>query len=390
MPMGVDLSGQVYAAYQKALARARSRRQKGRYADAAASYRECASHLDRYVRYLSSPALVKTWQAKAQEYRQLAEKLESGKFAPPTPEEGGETAPEAYEDAVSNLVHKSTVTWADIAGLEDTKDEIRTAYVMAIIQKPAGVVVEGWRNILFYGPPGTGKTMLAAATSSSLEATFFNVRVSDLLSKYFGESAKLVSALYTAARENAPAVVFLDEIESLTPPRDAAQSGAETRIISTFLAELDGLAQKKDPRLVLTIAATNIPWAMDPAILSRFEKKIYVPLPDKAARQRLFELEIPGKGHRSAVPAAELAERTAGCNGRQISRLCKEAIKEMVQRMNPGVGDLASKSPEELSSAMLQVGTISRQEWEAALAHVVPETSAEHLRRFEQWRRALD
>jgi SpoVK/Ycf46/Vps4 family AAA+-type ATPase len=116
------------------------------------------------------------------------------------------------------------------------------------------------------GPPGTGKTLLAAATAGNLEATFFNVKVSSLLSKYFGESTKLISALYSVARRLSPAVIFLDEFESLTPSRGSGESGSERRIVSTLLAELDGLQGKDDDSFVMTICATNLPWLLDLAI----------------------------------------------------------------------------------------------------------------------------
>jgi katanin p60 ATPase-containing subunit A1 len=187
---------------------------------------------------------------------------------------------------VLSLIHKSDVQWGDIGGLEDTKDSIKSAYALALAQKPAGVQVSSWRNLLMYGPPGTGKTLLAAATAGNLEATFFNVKVSSLLSKYFGESTKLISALFSVARRLSPAVIFLDEFESLTPVRGSGESGAERRIVSTLLAELDGLQAKDDTGFVLTICATNLPWLLDLAILSRFQRRIYVPLPDPDARRR--------------------------------------------------------------------------------------------------------
>lgn len=391
MSSGIDLSGQVFAAYEKALARARLRQQQNKLDEAAAAYRQCASYLEQYIRYVRSPDLRQRWQDKAEQYRRLAAQMEQGSFAAPRSEEGmGDASPEAYEEAITALIHHSPVTWNDIAGLEETKREIKAAYGLALARKPEGVHVEGWRNILFYGPPGTGKTLLAAATSNGLEATFFNVRVSDLLSKYFGESTKLISALFSVARREAPSVIFLDEIESLTPPRDSAQGGPETRIISTFLAEMDGLAQKKDPRLVLTIAATNVPWLMDKAILSRFEKKIFIPLPDEAARRHLLELEITHKGHRSTVPLAELVQRTAGYSGREIAQLCKEAIKEMIQRENPAIEGVVDQGREAVADYELQVRPLTRRDWDTALGRILPQTSKKDIERFETWRRDLD
>ncbi len=388
--MPVDLSGQMYTAYQQALARAKVRFQEGRYAEAAAAYRQCAHHLERYASYLRSAEARARWRKKAQEYRQLAEKIEAGEFAVPTvASEGGASPTDNYEEAVMGLIHKANVTWDDIAGLEETKQEIKAAYGLALARKPAGVHLDAWRNILFYGPPGTGKTLLAAATSNGLDATFFSVKVSDLLSKYFGESTKLISALYSVARRLAPSVVFLDEFEALSPPRDGTQSGAEARIVSTFLAELDGLARKGDNTFVLTIAATNVPWLIDKAILSRFEKLIYIPLPDAPARRRILEIEVKRKGHRTEVPYRELVARTEGYSGREISQLAREAIKEMVKRMNPDLAKVVDRGREAVSNYTVRVGPISKEDWEKAFSRVMRRTTAADLRRFEEWRRHL-
>lgn len=390
--MPVDLSGQAYTAYQQALARAKMRFQEGRYGEAAAAYRQCAHHLERYASYLRNAEARARWRRKAQEYRQLAEKIEAGDFAVPTVTgESGSTAVTSadYEEAVLGLIQKANVTWKDIAGLEDTVREIKAAYGLALAQKPRGVHLEGWRNILFYGPPGTGKTLLAAATSNELDATFFNVKVSDLLSKYFGESTKLISALYRVARARAPAVVFLDEFEALSPPRDSTQSGAEARIVATFLAELDGLAQKGDTRFVLTIAATNVPWMIDKAILSRFEKLIYIPLPDEQARRRILELHIKRKGHRTAVPYDELVRRTEGYSGREIAQLAREAIKEMITRVNPDLVDVVDRGREAVSRYTVRVAPITKEDWERAFRRVLKRTTAEDIRRFEEWRNHL-
>jgi len=386
--MPVDLSGQIFAAYERALALAKSRLARGAYLEAAAAYRECAHHLERYASYAHSSAAKARWLKKAEGYRTLASQIEEGKFVVPAAESPAPA--EDYEGAIAGLIHKATVCWEDIGGLEETKQEIKAAYGLTLARKPQGVTLEGWRNILFYGPPGTGKTLLAAATSHSLDATFFNVTVSDLLSKYFGESTKLISALYDSARRLAPAVVFLDEFEALSPPRDGTQSGAEARIVSTFLAELDGLAQKGETPYVLTIAATNTPWLIDRAILSRFEKKIYIPLPDTPARQRILEIHLQEKGHHTQVPYNELVERTDGYSGREIAQLCKEAIKQMVERVNPDLAAVVDQGREAAAQYELQVQPIQRIEWEVAFARVRPQTTAVELERFKTWQAGLE
>lgn len=242
--------------------------------------------------------------------------------------------------------------------------------------------------MLLYGPPGTGKTLLAAAASSQLEATFFNASVSALLSKYFGESSKLIAALYTVARRHSPAVVFLDELDALTPKRGSGEVGAERRMLSTLLAELDGLASKAEEPYVLTIGATNTPWDMDAAVLSRFEKKLYVPLPDLEARQAILRVHLQGKGYESEVSCAELAERTAGCSGRELERVCTEAVDCMIQHMNPNLAEVAQGGLTAAKNYQVKVRPLTRADFDAILRDYHPETTPETLRRFTDWQRS--
>ena len=288
------------------------------------------------------------------------------------------------------LIHRSTVKWDDIGGLEATKREIKAAYGLALARKPEGVKLSGWRNILFYGPPGTGKTLLAAATSNGLDATFFSVKVSDILSKYFGESSKLLGALYSAARRVSPSVVFLDEFESITPQRGNDDSGAERRMVSALLPELDGLATKDSSSYVLTIAATNLPWLIDKAILSRFEKKIFIPLPDEAAREAILKLQLEKRGHKSEVPYADLVKRTNGFSGREIERLCKEAVGQMTRRANPDLDKQVDQGREAIANYQIRILPLNDEDFKVAFEHVQPEVTAADLERYDQWRQKAE
>jgi len=286
---------------------------------------------------------------------------------------------------VLTLIHKSDVRWQDIGGLEDTKDSIKSAYALALAKKPAGVQVSSWRNLLLYGPPGTGKTLLAAATAGNLEATFFNVKVSSLLSKYFGESTKLISALYSVARRLSPAVIFLDEFESLTPARGSGESGAKRRIVSTLLAELDGLQAKDESGFVLTISATNLPWLLDLAILSRFHRRIYVPLPDEAARNAILDIHLTRRGHTTKIPITELVRRTEGFAGREVEQLCLIAINAMIRRANPSLLKMVDKGLTSISEYELKVQPIAEEDFAQGFAQIRPVSDQLLLTRYERW-----
>ena len=390
--MPVDLSGSIYSEYQRTLKRAQKLVEGGQTADAAEAYRQAARLMKQYATYAADPGTRGDRLKKAEAHAALADKIAAGRVAARAPVIDANHAAGAddYEDAVTALIYESPVTWDDIGGLEETKREIKAAYGLSLARKPQGVKLRGWRNLLFYGPPGTGKTLLAAATSNGLDATFFNVKVSDVLSKYFGESTKLISALFAAARERAPAVIFLDEFESLIPQRGGGESGVERRIISTLLAELDGLAQKGDDRYVLTIAATNLPWLIDKAMLSRFEKKVYIPLPDAAARRAILGLQIERQGYRSAIDLDALTDRAAGYSGREIERLCKEAINHMVTRANPQLISVVDQGREAVEAYQTQIEPLNAEDFDAALTRAKPETSAADLKQYDAWRNNLE
>jgi katanin p60 ATPase-containing subunit A1 len=392
----VDLSATYYAQYKRARKRAEEAEKRGAPREAAASYRHAAGFMRQYASSALNTAIRQQRLERAEKLEQLAARL--GDISPDDyrPAGGGKFQPAEdlgesdYDAQILDLIQRTSVTWNDIGGLDDTKQAIKAAYGLALARKPAGVQIASWRNFLLYGPPGTGKTLLAAATAGSLEATFFNVKVSDLLSKYFGESTKLISALYAAAHRLSPAVIFIDEFESLTPPRGSGESGAERRIVSTLLAELDGLESKDETGLVLTIGATNVPWLLDTAILSRFQKRIYVPLPDEAARTAIWDIYLVKKGHHSEVPLTELVQRTAGYSGREIEQLSQTAITHMTQRVNPDLMAIVDQGQDALRDYEIRVESLNREDFAIAFDQVKPISNPRNLRRYQDWQEKME
>jgi len=257
------------------------------------------------------------------------------------------------EDMEGVLKEKENLpSWDDIGGLENVKDVIKKSVVIGIIEnKPKAI--EAWNTILFYGPPGTGKTLMAAAVAKNIDATFFDVKVSQLLSKYYGESPKIMSALFEVAREEAPSVVFIDEFDSIALSRGADIDEESRRGLSTLLAELDGLSSKaSDKKFVLVIAATNTPDAIDEAIMSRFGKKIEIPLPDYEACKEILRIHTERKG--VGLEDDSLYDKLARycveheMSGRDIKFMCTEAIWRMLDEMNPGLEKLAEEPYERI------------------------------------------
>jgi len=233
------------------------------------------------------------------------------------------------------IVNFPDVDWKEIAGLARVKDELRNSIMLPLrspqlFDKKTGL--EPWKGILLYGPPGTGKTHLARAVASSASCYFMSISGADLMSKEAGESAKLVKFLFEHARKNAPTVIFFDELDSVCTSRSGKKSEASRGLLTQIMTEMDGL--KKETGQVLVLAATNTPWALDSAILSRFQRRIHVELPDEEARVALFGIHLFGKNIRlSRNNLRKLVQMTKGYSGRDIKALVKmtghEALHEM-------------------------------------------------------------
>lgn len=166
-----------------------------------------------------------------------------------------------------------------MAGLEQAKASLQEAVILPT-RFPQLFTGERkpWRGILLYGPPGTGKSYLAKACATEADGTFFSVSSADLVSKWLGESERLVKNLFKMAREAKPSIIFIDEVDSLCGSRSEGENETSRRIKTEFLVQMNGVGTDCDG--VLVLGATNVPWELDAAIRRRFEKRIYIPLPD--------------------------------------------------------------------------------------------------------------
>ena len=290
-----------------------------------------------------------------------------------------------FESIIEQFITRSSVTWDDIYGLEETKKEIKLAYGLEFVRKPQGVNVRGWRKILLYGPPGTGKTLLAAATSNQLKATFYNVSLDSILSKWFGESSKITHSLFESASRNAPSVIFIDEIDGIAGKRGGEQSSADRRILNTFLTEMDGLKAKGEDPFVLIMAATNRPWDLDDAIVSRFEKNISVPLPGPEVRVGILNIHLTKTGIANDFPLEELADLTEGYSGRELEQIVRGLVMGIVVEMNPDLPLQVDQGPEVLSRQTLKLRPITRFDWEKELAKTPAKVTSETTERLRQW-----
>ena len=231
------------------------------------------------------------------------------------------------------LTDKPNVKWEDVAGLEGAKEALKEAVILPI-KFPH--LFQGkrqpWKGILLYGPPGTGKSYLAKAVATEANSTFFSVSSSDLVSKWMGESERLVKQLFNMARENKPAIIFIDEVDALCGPRGEGESEASRRIKTELLVQMDGVG--KDSKGVLILGATNIPWQLDAAIRRRFQRRVHISLPDLPARMRMFEISVGDTP--CALTQADyrsLAALSEGYSGSDIAIAVQDALMQPVRKI---------------------------------------------------------
>lgn len=261
------------------------------------------------------------------------------------------------------------VSWESIKGLENAKRLLKEAVVMPIkYPKYFTGLLTPWKGILLFGPPGTGKTMLAKAVATECNTTFFNISASSVVSKWRGDSEKLIKVLFELARHHAPSTIFLDEIDAIISQRGDGRSEHEAsrRMKTELLIQMDGLTKTDD--LVFVLAATNLPWELDAALLRRLEKRILVPLPEAEARRGMFEELLPSSCNEN-LPYNLLVEKTEGFSGSDIRLVCKEAAMQPLRRLMSVLEQKKEVVPED---ELPSVGPIEPGDIETALRNTRP------------------
>jgi katanin p60 ATPase-containing subunit A1 len=305
-------------------------------------------------------------------------------------ENSTDTGGQGFRDLAASLIHHSDVSFDQIAGLETTRNEIMSAFAISLATAPAGVRTPAMGNVLYYGPPGCGKTLLAAALAHSLDAKFYSIKVSDILSKYYGDSPKIVQALYEDARSHPMSIVFVDEFDAVASSRDGMDNSADRRLLVSLLTELDGIQNKQGKNAtrsnqVFTIAATNAPWVLDQAILSRFKRSIYIPLPDEAARKQMLKIHLLDRGYRFDGQIGDFLELTVGLSGREIEQMAASAIEHMLVEANPGLATLAQKGLQTVRDYQMKVRAIGPEDMQKARSRTRPVTDSATIHRYTSW-----
>ncbi|GLE05977.1 hypothetical protein PINS_up015188 [Pythium insidiosum] len=323
---------------------------KKNYEEALGLYKKALEHFMIGVKYEKNPTSkdiimkrVEGYMTRAEQLRAMLEKTPKAVTASGTAElEKGDKSDDDETDvetaklrgslASSVVGEKPNVKWDDVAGLDAAKEALKEAVILpARFPQLFTGKRRPWKGILLYGPPGTGKSYLAKAVATEADSTFFAVSSSTLVSKWQGESEKLVKNLFDMAREKKPSIIFIDEIDSLTSNRTEGESDSTRRIKTEFLVQMQGVGNSDDGILVL--GATNVPWELDPAMRRRFEKRIYIPLPELEARKVMLKIHLGDTPNGlTEQDFNTVAEKTEGCSGSDISVLVREALMEPLRK----------------------------------------------------------
>nr|WP_048902269.1 CDC48 family AAA ATPase [Methanohalophilus mahii] len=271
------------------------------------------------------------------------------------------------------LIEVPNVTWEDVGGLEEVKSLLKEAVEWPLKYPDSfrRIGVDAPKGVLLYGPPGTGKTMLAKAIAHESNVNFISAKGSDLLSKWYGESEKRIAEVFVRARQVAPSIVFLDELDALAPLRGAAAGEPQVteRIVNQLLSEMDGL---EELRGVVVIGATNRPDIIDPALLrpGRFDELIMVPVPDSQTRNKILQVHTRNMMLAGDVDFSELVKQTDSFTGADIAAVCKKA------------GRFALR--EDINASKVQM-----QHFQKALEETGPSVTPETTRYYENIRGEL-
>ena len=291
------------------------------------------------------------------------------------------------------------VSFDDIAELNQAKKALQEAVLLPlIIPDYFKGIRRPWRGVLLYGPPGTGKTMLAKALATQGKTTFFNVHSSSFASKWRGESEKLVRILFEMARFYAPTTIFIDEVDSLCSKRGEGNEGeGSRRVKAELLVQMEGVnsstsasANEKndeDKRKIVTVmAATNRPWDLDDALRRRFEKRVYIPLPNEKGRLQLFNLNLKKIEVDKNINYDKLVKLTDGYSGADISNVCREASfmpmrRELIANKGRKIEDLVN-DPDFRTKIR---AAICMPDFEKAIGNISKSVSSKDLEVYDKW-----
>ena len=296
------------------------------------------------------------------------------------------------------------VSFDDIAELETAKRALTEAVVLPLLMPDFFVGLRRpWKGVLLYGPPGTGKTLLAKALATQGKTTFFNVSPTTFASKWKGESEKLVRILFEMARFYAPSTIFIDEVDSVGTKRTDGENEASKKVLAEMLVQMDGISElnsgKKEnndingteeikPKFVMVLGATNMPWDLDDALRRRFEKRVYIPLPNSVGRREMFHINMKGIKVQDDLDLDKLVQLTDGYSGADIANVCREAsLMQMRRKLMKTGGRLNFTMIKNNPSCLMNEldAPVSQTDFETAIKNISKSVSKNDIKKYEEF-----
>ncbi|MHA2224212.1 MAG: AAA family ATPase [Candidatus Hodarchaeales archaeon] len=376
------MSSPLFDAAKKNAATAYNLDQSGQTQQAVRYYVNAAEQLQKLINFTDDQNMKNLYYQKAMEYilrvKEIRGIVESSE-AKTSSSSAATTEDDEISGAISSVIvkEKPNVKWEDVAGMEGAKTALREAIILPMsrpdlfkgARKP-------WKGILMYGPPGCGKTYLCKAVASEVDSTFFSVSAANLISKWLGESEKLVKELYERAVEESPSIIFFDEIDSLAGARGGGtENEAMRRVKTQLLQAVEGFGTGDE--LLVTVGATNTPWDIDAAMRRRFERRVYITLPTTGAREKMFQIHTRGVGLDSDVNFKELAQYTAGYTAADIALLCREALMHPIRELD---------AEGALKDATIQPRSSNFNDFIIGMESIKPSVSPKELTRYIDWK----
>ncbi|QLH79021.1 CDC48 family AAA ATPase [Halosimplex rubrum] len=261
------------------------------------------------------------------------------------------------------------ITYEDIGGLDDELEQVREMIELPMRHPELfeTLGIEPPKGVLLHGPPGTGKTLMAKAVANEIDAYFTDISGPEIMSKYYGESEEQLREIFDEAEENSPAIVFIDEIDSIAPKRGETQGDVERRVVAQLLSLMDGLESRGQ---VIVIGATNRVDAVDPALRrgGRFDREIEIGVPDKNGRKEILQVHTRGMPLVDGIDLEQYAESTHGFVGADLESLAKESAMNALRRIRPEL-DLES---DEIDAEVLEHLEVTEDDFKQALKGIEP------------------
>ena len=291
------------------------------------------------------------------------------------------------------------VKFEDIAELEGAKNTLKEAVLLPLLMPDFfRGIRRPWKGVLLYGPPGTGKTLLAKALATQGKTTFFNVSPTTFASKWKGESEKLVRILFEMARFYAPSTIFIDEVDSIGQKRTDGDSEASRKVMAEVLVQMDGVSGKLDQEdlsieelkknIVMVMGATNLHWDLDDALRRRFEKRVYIPLPNSVGRREMFHINMKGIKVQDDLDLDKLVQLTDGYSGADIANVCREAsLMQMRRKLMKTGGRLNFTMIKNNPSCLMNEldAPVSQKDFETAIKNISKSVSQNDIKKYEQF-----